>query len=140
LASELRFIFDQVRVGLTLSLAIEGMYRRVPVEELGFLAAAVSVQAESGSSLAEILQHVAQSIRYRQRLEDQIRTLTSQSRTSAIIVSGLPVAVLAVFSLLRPEYAMILFTNPVGVKLLETATVLDLLGFAAMRRIARVDY
>ncbi len=140
LASELRIIVDQVRVGVTLPLAIAAMYRRVPVEEIGFLASAVSVQAESGSSLAEILRHVTQSIRYRQRLEDQIRSLTSQSRTSATIVSALPVVVLGAFSLIRGDYARILFTDPLGIKLLETAVVLDLLAFMIMRRIAQVDY
>jgi tight adherence protein B len=140
LASELRFIIDQVRVGVTLPLAIEAMYRRVPVEELGFLASAVSVQADSGSSLAEILEHVSQSIRYRQRLDDQIRTLTSQSRSSAMIVSALPAVVLGVFSLLRADYVRVLFTNPLGVKLLEAAIVLDFLAFVIMRRIAQVDF
>jgi len=140
LASELRFIIDQVRVGVTLPLAIEAMYRRVPVEELGFLSSAVSVQADSGSSLAEILDHVSQSIRYRQRLDDQIRTLTSQSRSSAMIVSALPAVVLGVFSLLRADYVRVLFTNPLGVKLLEAAIVLDFLAFVIMRRIAQVDF
>ena len=140
LAGELRAILDQVRVGVTLPLAIEALYRRVPVEELGFLASAVSVQAESGSSLAEILRHVTHSIRYRQRLEDQIRALTSQSRSSAMIVSALPGVVLGAFSLMRGDYARLLFTNPLGVKLLETAIVLDLLAFVLMRKIAQVDY
>ena len=140
LASELRFIIDQVRVGVTLPLAIEAMYRRVPIEELGFLASAVTLQAESGTSLAEILQHVSQSIRYRQRLDDQIRTLTSQARSSAMIVSALPAVVLGIFSLLRSDYVRILFTNPLGIKLLEAAIVLDVVAFVIMRRIAQVDF
>jgi len=61
------------------------------------LADAVCVQEETGSSLAQILEHVAQSIRNRQRLADQIRVLTSQSRMSAMIVAALPGAILAAF-------------------------------------------
>jgi tight adherence protein B len=140
MAGELRAVVEQVRVGMTLSMALTGMYRRIPMDELGFVAAAVRVQAEIGSSLAEILQHVSQSVRNRQRLSQQIRALTAQSRASAIIVSILPIIILVIFSVLKPDYTRPLFTNPLGIRLLQTAIVLDVMAFFAMRRIAKVDY
>lgn len=140
LAGELRTIVDQVRVGMSLPLALEAMCRRVPIDELSFMADAVSVQEETGSSLAEILQHVAQSIRNRQRLDDQIKVLTSQSRMSAMIVSALPVVILGVFSMMRGDYTRILFHDPTGQRMLEVAIGLDAAAFLIMREIARVDY
>jgi tight adherence protein B len=140
LAGELQVIVDQVRVGMSLPLALEAMCRRVPIDELSFLADAVSVQEETGSSLAEILLHVAQSIRNRQRLDDQIKVLTSQSRMSATIVSALPSIILGVFSLVRGDYTDVLFHDPIGIRMLEAAVVMDLVAFFIMREIARVDY
>jgi len=140
IASELRIVVEQVRVGMTLPMALAGMYRRVPMEELAFLVSSVTVQSEIGSSLAEILEHVSQSVRNRQRLRDQIRALTAQSRARAMIVTVLPFIVLAGLSLLRPDYARPLFTNPIGVRLLQTAIVLDVTAFLVMRRLTRVDY
>jgi tight adherence protein B len=140
LAGELRGIVDQVRVGVNLPLALESMCRRVPIEELTFLADAVGVQDEVGSSLAEILEHVAQSIRNRQRLDDQIRVITSQSRMSARIVSALPAIILSVFFLVRPDYVEVLFKNPIGIRMLEAALVMDVVAYFIMREIARVDY
>ncbi len=139
-ATELRVIVDQVRVGVNLPMALESMYRRVPIDDLGFLADAVSVQEETGSSLAQILEHVAQSIRNRQRLADQIRVLTSQSRMSAIIVAALPGIILGAFSLMRGDYTAILFHDPLGNRMLEAACAMDVLAFFVMREIARVDY
>lgn len=140
LAAELRVVVDRVRVGMTLPLALETMYRRVPIPDLSFLVDAISVQEETGSSLAQILQHVAESIRNRQRLDDQIRVLTSQSRMSAMIVSALPAVVLGVFSLIRGDYTQILFHDPMGKRMLETAIALDVTAFFIMREIAQVDY
>jgi tight adherence protein B len=140
LATELRGIVDQVRVGVNLPMALESMFRRVPIDDLGFMADAVSVQEETGSSLAQILEHVAQSIRNRQRLADQIRALTSQSRMSAIIVASLPGIILAAFSLMRSDYTDILFHDPLGNRMLEAACAMDILAFFIMREIARVDY
>ncbi|MGH7843296.1 MAG: type II secretion system F family protein [Candidatus Binataceae bacterium] len=140
LAGELGLLVDQVQLGMRLPLAFELMFRRVPIEELSFLAAAIGVQEETGSSLSEIIDRVAQSIRSRQRLADQINTLTSQSRLSAMIVSALPAAMLGVFYLIRPDYIHVLFTDPLGLRLLEIAIVLDTVAFFIMRRIAQVDF
>jgi tight adherence protein B len=140
MSSEIRLVLEQVQLGTPLPPALENMYRRIPEEDLGFLVVAVKIQSAVGSSLAEILQHVTASVRNRQRLKDQIQTLTAQSRMSAMIVSGLPAMVLLAFSLIRPGYAGPLFYDPLGVKLLETAIFLDVLALVLMRRIAQVKY
>ena len=140
MGSELRRTVEQVQVGISLPQALEGIYRRIPEEELGFMAIAVRIQAQVGSSLAEILSHVATGIRTRQRLSQQLRVLTAQSRASAVIVTLLPFIVLAAFGLVRPGYAAPLFRDSTGVRLLEVAVALDLMAFVAMRRIGRVDY
>ena len=63
ISSELRVIVEQVQLGMTLPLALEAMYQRAPVEELGFLVAAVRVQTDVGNSLAEVFEHVSEGMR-----------------------------------------------------------------------------
>jgi Flp pilus assembly CpaE family ATPase len=69
------------------------MFERLQIGELNLQVAlnrydpANPFSVEVGPSLAEILEHVAQSIRNRQRLDDQIRVITSQSQMSAHRVS-----------------------------------------------------
>jgi tight adherence protein B len=140
MSGEIRLVLEQVQLGTALPPALENMYRRIPEEDLGFLVVAVKIQSAVGSSLAEILEHVTASVRNRQRLKDQIQTLTAQSRMSAMIVSGLPALILLAFTFIRPGYAGPLFYDPVGVKLLETAIFLDVLALVIMRRIAQVKY
>ena len=139
-SGELRIIVEQVQLGMTLPLALEAMYQRPQVEELGFLVAAVRVQADVGSSLAEVFEHVSQGMRNRQRAEHQLRALTAQSRASAIIVTLLPFIVLLAFSLINPDYSRPLFHNHYGQRMLQTAVVLDVVAYLVMRRIARVNY
>ena len=139
-SGELRLIVEQVQLGMTLPLALEAMYQRAPVEELGFLVAAVRVQTDVGNSLAEVFQHVAEGMPNRQRAEHQLRAITAQSRASAVIVTLLSFIVLAAFSLINPDYSRPLFHNEYGQKMLETALVLDIIAFFVMRRIARVNY
>jgi len=137
---ELRPMVEQVQLGMTVPQALEGMLRRVPLEELRFLVAAVKIQTDVGSGLADVLQHVADSMRSRQRAEHQLRALTAQSRMSALVVTFLPFIVLASLSFINPDYAKPLFDTELGSDLLEVAVVLDVAAFFAMRHLGRVDY
>jgi len=66
--------------------------RRVPARETRFLAAAFALQERAGTSLAHLLDRVAQLIRERVRLRGEIVTLTTQPRYAAIILTGIPLA------------------------------------------------
>jgi Flp pilus assembly protein TadB len=79
-SGELRLIVEQVQLGMTLPLALEAMYERAPVEELGFLVAAVRVQSDVGNSLAEVFQHVAEGMRGNARSISCARSQRSRGR------------------------------------------------------------
>ena len=138
MATELRLAIEQMRFGASLADALDSMFKRVPEESLGFFIAAVRVQAQVGSSLAEILDRVADAIRSRQRLKQQIKTLTAQARMSGLMVGAMPFFLLAVFTLLRPDYTGVLFYDPAGNKLLEAAIAMDLIALFIINRMVQV--
>ncbi|MBV8774506.1 MAG: type II secretion system F family protein [Deltaproteobacteria bacterium] len=138
MATELRLAIEQMRFGASLPDALESMFKRVPEESLAFFVAAVRVQAQVGSSLAEILDRVADAIRSRQRLQQQIKTLTAQARMSGLMVGAMPFFLLAVFTLLRPDYTGVLFYDPAGNKLLEAAIAMDLVALFIINRMVQV--
>jgi len=140
LASEFRVVLEQARLGMSLSRAFDDLLRRVPVEDLRLLVIAIRVQSEVGSALAQILTRLAEIIRDRQRLQGQIRAMTSQSRMSGMIVGLLPLFVLGAFSLIQPGYVHVLFYDPMGIKVVKAAIVLDALAFFTIRRVLAVDY
>jgi tight adherence protein B len=140
LGSEFRTVLEQTRIGLPLPRALEDMLKRVPEEDLRLLVVAVKVQTEVGSSLAVIIGRLAEIVRMRQRLRLQIRALTAQSRMGGMIVGLLPPVILGIFSLVQPSYAITLFTDPTGQKILKFAIVLDALAFITIRRMIRLKF
>ena len=139
IATELRLVVDQIRLGSSLPEALDNMFRRAPEESLGFLVAAVRVQSDVGSSISEILDRVTDTIRDRQRLQQEIRTLTAQTRMSGMIVAALPFLLLLFFTLIRPSYTRPLFHDPLGIRMLEGAIVLDAVAMLVIRRMMQVD-
>lgn len=139
-SSEIRVVLEQTRLGVPLPRAFDDMLKRVPEESLHLLAVAIKVQAEVGNSLAEIINHLAETIRARQRVQLQIRALTAQPRLSGLIVGFLPVVLLILFSVIQPAYPAVLFHDPLGQTILKTAVVLDIVAFVIIRRILRLDF
>jgi len=139
IATVLKLVMDQIQLGTSLSDALDSMFRRVPEESLGFLVAAIRVQAEVGSSISEIVDRVTDTIRERQRLQQEIMTLTAQARMSGMIVGALPFLLLGFFTLIRPSYTYPLFHHPLGIKMLEAAVVLDGIALLVIRRMVQVD-
>jgi tight adherence protein B len=137
---EFATVLEQTSLGLPLSRALQDMGRRVPQEDLQLLVVAVRVQAEVGSSLGQIIGRLSEIMRTRQRLRAQIRALTAQSRMSGIIVGLLPAFVMAAFSVIQPDYALALFRDPTGIRMLEAAVVLDTLALITIHRLVQVKY
>jgi len=140
LGGEFRTVLEQSRLGMPLTRALEEMLKRMPEEDLRLLVVAIKVQSEVGSSLAQIIGRLSEIVRTRQRLQQQIRTMTAQSRMSGMVVGLLPAIVLSIFSLVQPGYARVLFYDPSGVMALKLAIGLDLMAFLTIRRILMVDF
>jgi tight adherence protein B len=86
------------------------------------------------------LTRLAEIIHARQRLQGQIRAMTSQGRMSGTIVGLLPIFVLTAFSLIQPSYVHVLFYDPTGIKVLKGAILLDGVAFITIRRILAVEF
>ncbi len=140
MSTELRSAIEQSRLGLPLPRALEEMFKRVPVEDLRLLVVAVRVQSEVGSSLAQIIGRLAEIVRIRQRVQDQVKALTAQSRMSGWVVGCLPIVILGAFSVIQPSYTRVLFHDPSGIRILKVAGVLDLLAFLSIRKLLKVKF
>ena len=140
IGGEFRSAIEQSRLGLPLARALEEMLKRVPQEDLRLLVVGVRVQSEVGSSLAVIIGRLSEIVRTRQRLQQQIKALTAQSRMSGILVGFLPIVMLAAFSVIQPSYTDTLFYDPTGQKILKAAAVLDIMAFLTIRKLLKVKY
>ncbi len=140
IATEFRSVIEQTRLGLPLPRAMEEMLKRVPDEDLRLLIVAVRVQSEVGSSLAVIIERLAEIVRIRHRLAAQVQALTAQARMSGWVVGALPVIILAAFSVIQPSYTHTLFYDPDGQRLLKIAAVLDACSRSrSIRKLLKVE-
>jgi tight adherence protein B len=124
--------------GMGLSEALARLTQRVPLDDLRFFMIAVLIQREAGGNLAELLDNIASIVRARLKLLGQVRTLSAEGRLSAWILGLMPFVMAGVLDMSNPGFMRVLWTDPVGVKLVGGALSAMAMGVLWMRKIIRI--
>lgn len=138
IAREFRQLFDETNFGMPQNEALLRLADRVPLEDLRYFVIAVMIQRESGGNLAELLDNVAAIVRARLKLLGHVRTLSAEGRMSAWVLGLLPFCLAAVVNVVNPEFMAVLWTDPVGLKMVGGALLMMALGMLWMRKIIRI--
>ncbi len=104
LGTEFGMIADEAAYGREISESLKDLAERIDMQDLRFLAVAVTIQSQSGGNLAEILDGLAKVIRARFRLFRRVRAITAEAKWSGMFLSAFPLVVLAVIQILKPDY------------------------------------
>ena len=97
-------IADEAAYGREISESLKDLAERMDMQDLRFLAVAVTIQQQSGGNLAEILDGLAKVIRARFRLFRRVKAITAEAKWSGMFLSLFPVGVLVVIQVLKPDY------------------------------------
>ncbi|MCV2893056.1 type II secretion system F family protein [Lentibacter sp. XHP0401] len=104
LASEFGIIADECAYGRDVGEALKDLAERIGLQDLRFLAVAVTIQQQSGGNLAEILAGLAQVIRSRFRLFRRVKAITAEAQWSGKFLSAFPLAALVFINVSKPNY------------------------------------
>lgn len=132
-AEEMAHMHDQQKIGIPLHIAAREACERINLTEMYMFATSLSIQAQTGSSLSEVLMNLSGMIRARFRLKRKVKALSSEAIASASIIAALPVLVAGGMYLTNPEYISILFTDAFGKLLLIGAVTWMGMGVLMMK-------
>ena len=137
--SEFKICFDEQNFGLDLRTALENLVNRMPLQDLRIVVTAILIQRESGGNLAELLEKAAYVTRQRFRLKRQVMVHTAQGRLTGWILTILPVALGFGLYMINPKTMSLLWTRPIGIKLLCAAGAMLVTGTLIIQKIVRMD-
>ena len=111
---EMEQIYDKQKIGIPLHEAALECTERMPLAEMKMFATGLAIQAQTGSSLSEVLMNLSGVIRARFKLKRKIKALSSEAIASAGIIASLPCVVTAGLYFLNYEYLEVLFITTTG--------------------------
>ncbi len=140
ISEEFKTTLNEIRMGQTEKAALENMAKRIHSELFDWVVLAINIQRDVGGNLAEIMDIIANTIRDKEKVMRQIKSLTAEGKLSAYILIGLPIIVGIALSVLNRSYINVLFTTTIGFMLLFLAGFLMIIGVVWIMRIIKIDY
>ena len=139
MAGELRRALVEQRLGVDLDDALDGIAARMGSLDFSWVVMAIRIQREVGGNLAEVLLTVAETLREREYVRRQVRTLSAEGRLSAYILGGLPVVMFGYLMMANRDFVRPLYTTLAGGLMLTAAVLLIAGGGWIMSRIVKVE-
>ena len=132
--SEFLRVVEGEAVGVPLEVCLERMYERMPVAEVNFFGTVLSIQRTTGGNLGEALSNLSNVIRGRKLLREKIKALAAEAKTSAIIIGSLPLVVMALITIVSPDYMSELYETRTGHRNLAIGAAMMVFGTLVMRK------
>jgi tight adherence protein B len=137
-AVELSRLSAELDLGAPTDAAVEAWRRRMRSLRVDAFAAALLSQRSAGGDLAGLLRRFAEGAAERDRVAEDARSATAQARFTGLLVVAMPSGGAVFAELLQPGFLLGLLSSPATAVLLALAAALQLAGFVAIRRLARV--
>jgi tight adherence protein B len=106
---------------------------------LRIVSTAIMIQRESGGNLAEVLDKTSHVIRERFRLKRQVKVHTAQGKMTGWVLTLMPIILGMILYFLNPVMMSLLWTDPIGIKMLWGAFAMLVVGGLVIRNIINMD-
>jgi tight adherence protein B len=136
--TEFERVFHEQNLGIRVEEALRNMADRVDLLDVRFFVTAVQIQRQTGGDLAEVLDKIGAVIRDRIQLFGQVQALTAEGRLSGYVLLALPILVFLVEMQVNPKYAGMLLYDDTGRMMLFAAIVMQIMGFAMIKKIVNI--
>jgi tight adherence protein B len=136
---ELGRVLVDISLGRSTEEALSALNERIGSDDLDMVVTAILIQRSSGGNLVEVLDNVTATMRDRERIRGEVRTLTSAQRFTAFVLSIWPLCVAAMFFAVNPDIMSLMWTTGAGVALLILWAVLNLMGILTLQRILSIE-
>ena len=138
--AEFRLLYDQQSYGMPLPDALKSFARRVPLLDARFFIIAVMTQREAGGNLAEVLDNLSSLIRERSRIKRQVRVASAHGRITGWVLSLMPPVLALAMVVIAPAHMSTFVEDPLGLRMILVAILLQVIGVIAIRRIVNVEF
>lgn len=136
---EFRQLRQQIDLGEPIDQALHNFMLRHPGEEIRILVTSLLVQRRAGGDLIATLSTIANALRARRRVRNEVDTITAEARQTSLIVIVLPFVVLVVLNQISPGMVSNFIGWPPGLLFfLIVYIVPQVIAFLLIRRIGDV--
>ena len=137
LGEELKKVINEINMDIDILKSLHSMASRIKIPEIDLIVSAIEITGRVGGDVTEIFSSLINIIRERQNLKEEIRVFTTQGRLSGNIISILPLGYFLLFYIFESEHVKLVFSKTLGVTIVLTGLLLNLIGYLIIRKITK---
>jgi tight adherence protein B len=132
-SEEFKRIVDGQAMGIDFDETLEEAINRMPTPEFRFFSIVMQIQRQTGGSMAKTLADLSALLRGRKEMRDKINALSSEAKSSAMIIGCLPLFITGLLYVMSPDFLDPLLNSTVGQFMIGGAIALMVIGVLVMR-------
>jgi tight adherence protein B len=140
MSEELSRIVNETRIGRDLGESLTDVASRTRSEDFLSISQAIEIHREVGGDLAEVLDHLGDTVRDRNQLRGQVRALSAEGRMSAIVLMALPIVMFIGLTLFNDMYSRVFTSTLPGYLMIAAAAVLLTTGGFWLKSIVKPKF
>ena len=138
LSSELGLVLAEMNYGLPLRDALENFAGRVQTQDAMMFVVSVSIQIETGGSLADILDGLSRVIRDRAAMVLKVRALASEGKMTGTLLTAMPIITFVGVFTSSPSFYLDVVDDPLFMPGVLGVLFMFTLGVVIMRRLIAI--
>ncbi len=138
-SQEFALLVKEYKMGVPLPESFEHLNKKMQSEDLNLITTAILIAFETGGNLTDIFSHLNENIRKKNKVIDQLKTLTTQATLQAKILSALPILFAILIFNMNPNFFDEMLISNVGRLLLIWCVVSELIGAFALNRLSKIE-
>lgn len=127
-----------LEMGGSAERALRALREGAHASELAFVSVALDVQHQTGGAMSQVLDAATDTVKGELALRRSLRVQTAQAKLSARVVVAIPFVLIAIFTLISPDFLAPFFASPAGYALLSVALIMQAAGVLLVRRALNV--
>lgn len=136
--NEFHITAEEINYGLDLETAMANLRSRVGQHDLALVVISVSLQAQTGGNLAEILGNLSQVVRNRFKVRRKVKSLSAEGRFSALVLSIVPFLIFGGLWIISPDFYGSVWNTSYVQPVLAASFVWLLIGNIVMRKMVNL--
>ncbi|MDS0525883.1 type II secretion system F family protein [Clostridium sp. SHJSY1] len=138
-SKEFKKLLKEMSLGISEEDSLRNLLSRMESEDLRLIMNAILIQKDIGGNLSEILDNISETIRERQKIKNELKTLIAQGKLSGVILMLIPIFLGMTIYLFNRDYMMLLFTTSTGIAMVGAAIISEMFGFLMIKKIINID-
>lgn len=137
-AEEFKKVYTEINLGLSIEVAFKRLQERVPVDEVTYLTASISILNKTGGNIVKVFTSIEKTLFNKKKLKLELASLTGSSRVISYVLFAVPVLFILFITLLDPTYFVPFFTTGLGFILLVVMLAIYALYIVVVMKIMKV--